>query len=273
MNAEKFSEEVVRLGKPNVSSSQALRNSRAFMAALGIALPKQPFSYKLKPRIISRSAVGSQWVVDAGPYELTVSGQTGRILRFANIPALDAISKAQMFSHTSAFEGAVKPLISSPPSVCMTGKKSTLTRSGKVIGALRPSGTYIEFVDGIPVTNATDTVVFQFEPKKGIPILFSRALDFTIKPSAVQISLAQAKKIASKVPIAKLARVMELPESDNAPAEIGYFFDKPAHSDHSRYVGSVTQAVRCWTIRTKSLTIWIDASNGRFLAGVKLANP
>lgn len=273
MNAEKFSEEVVKLGKPAVSAKQAVQIAKNLLHSLGVPAPKQALTSKLKPRIINRSAVGSQWIITGGDFELSVSGQSGQVLRFANIPALDRISRAQMVSRKSAFDGAVRPLFATPPPGCLIGKKSVLTRTGKVIVALRPAGTYIELVDGLPVTNASDTVAFQFDPKTGVPIFFSRALDFKLRPSGRQISAGQANALAGKIPAKKLVTARELPDSGGAPLELGYFVVEPLPSAHARYIGEATKAVRCWTIRTKTTVLWLEASSGAFLGGVKQAKP
>ncbi len=272
MNAETFSEDVVKLGKPVVSPAEAVSIARNFLMSFHLEAPRKIFRPKLKARVIDHNAIGSEWLIAVGPYELTISAQSGHVLRFADTPAVDRISKAQMFSHSNPFNGAVRPILTMPPAATLIGKRSVLTLFGKPIFALRPSGNYIELVDALPVLNFVNTVVFEFEPRTGRPVLFSRAIDMSLRRFTRAMKEAEALKFASRISPKQLQTLLDRPETaGSAPMQLGYFVIRPPRAKHARYVGEPEKAVLTWAIRTEDSEIFIDAGNGHLLGGWKLA--
>ena len=259
----------VRLGKPQVSESTAKTRAIAFLKALNVVTSHKAPTCMLKQRAIAKHVAGSAWfIVFDRMYEVTVSGQSGRILRFADAPALDRISRSDMYQRGAAYQHAVRPSITHAPTVCLASPHSTWNRGGEVVGRLLPRGEYVEQPGGLPVLNASDTVLMAFDPRTGKLAHFSRSLDIVIKPTKAKLDgQAAARRVQQLAGKAHLARLPRSPHVRRKGPYLAYVVMEHAASDSPRYVPESDVAILVWAIPVKSGEYWIDAKTGNFLGG------
>lgn len=268
MNAEITQEETpVRLGHPAISRAKAISSAVGFLRAARIGVEPVKPTAALRSRIVTRHVIASQWIVSfPGRIEIRVSAQTGRILRFSDIAALDQISRAQMYSHRDLFLSAVPPQLGAPPSGCLASVNSELSVGGRAILSLKANGTYIERPGGLDVVNSEDRLVLQFYPRDGRLILFDRSLDVLYPRTKPKLDAASAERIASKASGVKYSKGAA--RKLGAPRLALFLVPHPKPKD-SEYHPEADRLMLVWQVGVHDRELWVDAQSGRVLGGLR----
>jgi len=264
---ESFQEERIPLGKPSVASAKAISIARAFLGAVHVSVNSRP-TCRLVPRHLTRHAVASSWFIEFDKrYQVSVSAQTGRIMRYADAPFLEKVSKSQMYRNGTATGQEARPEFSTLPSFMLARPGSSLmTANGRPAKVLL-QGTYTEWLNDMEVVGEENKVELIFSPRTGKLVLFSRALDLVTGQSmSGSRDKSAVLRVADKYTAKKATAEAPAPFRSYADGMLAYAVLPHPALKQSKYVAQADIAVPCWVVVKKGKMICITP--GGKLVGV-----
>ena len=124
--------------------------------------------------------MASSWFIEFNRrFQVSVSAQTGRVLRYADAPYLEKTSKSAMYRNGRATGTEAAPQFTMlPPAMCFGYSNNwCLKNSHAQTASVGLQGSYFEWPDGLDVVGTEDRIELLFSPRSGKLVLFSRALD------------------------------------------------------------------------------------------------
>lgn len=250
--------------KDDIPKAKAISIAQSAMKTFGFssaAVSSAAFSY---PR--NRMQAGT-WLVRCGPSVLVaIHGRSGMVLEITDQKALDAVSHERMKRRAKG--EVAKPVIDPMklPASFLLSPKSKLSFNNKpnqyncdTIG-WKAMAHLKEMPAGMPIVNAENLIMLEFDPRNGDLLSFGRTCAYAIPAASPKLAAAKAKAIAAK---AKLELRRGARNAEGTAPMLG-FLAPAGQRGQARNDGALSLV---WIVPLPKSEIWVDASTGKVLGG------